>query len=794
MKIIYPKSSVSQILGIILLSLFTFTGWSQTCQSQSPGSLTVTATTQTTASFSWNSGGSFGGIGYNFEVRTEGLPGMDTDPILGYVTGGFTNGTSVTVSGLDVNTQYIFHVQYQCTEFAGGGYESIVFQTEQLVEPVAQAAIYVEDDSFLAIWEASEGAIGYRLDVSTDITFTDPEQFVTYVVGVDEEFNDILAPYHNWYTTATSKVISGLMAETTYYYRVRAVMGPDDVNDYSTGYSNTITVTTTDVPPTFVVWTEGGWTSDPTPSLPAIMAANFDSELHGNIIAQTLTINSDVVVTISAGGYARVVNGITNNAGSEGFIIKSNGNLYQQNAATNVGDITVERESSLIKRLDYTMWSSPTSEGETADQTLKQFSPMTLNNRFYTLNTLSNAFSVVNPTATTFEPGRGYLIRAANDHDAITPTRWLGVFKGIPNNGTITTPISDDGPGAALGVNMVGNPYPSVLVAGDFIEDNVANIQSTIYFWRRTNNPDEDPYDAQNTYYASYNYVGGVAATDAGPASVAPNGFILPGQGFLVRAKAGATSVFFDNTMRNYTSFHNVFFRNSDSAQTTPELEKHRIWLNLTNEGGAFGQMLLGYVETATEGVDDKFDGLYINDGGIALTSFLDNNEYIIQGRSLPFNNADVVPLNFKTPFAGTYSISISQVDGLFAGDQDIFIKDNLTSVTHNLKDSPYTFATEAGSFSDRFEVLYQSALGINDPAFNANSVVVYKQNDAIMINSGNLVMASVKVFDIRGRLLVENANVNASETSINPGAENQVLIVQITSNDNQVVTKKVVN
>jgi hypothetical protein len=72
--------------------------------------------------------------------------------------------------------------------------------------------------------------------------------------------------------------------------------------------------------------------------------------------------------------------------------------------------------------------------------------------------------------------------------------------------------------------------------------------------------------------------------------------------------------------------------------------------------------------------------------------------------------------------------------------------------------------------------------------------VIVYKNelNDFV-INAGTTIMASVKVFDIRGRLLLERNNINASQTTMTVGMANEVLLVQITSEDGVVVSKKVV-
>ena len=70
--------------------------------------------------------------------------------------------------------------------------------------------------------------------------------------------------------------------------------------------------------------------------------------------------------------------------------------------------------------------------------------------------------------------------------------------------------------------------------------------------------------------------------------------------------------------------------------------------------------------------------------------------------------------------------------------------------------------------------------------------MIVYKNgvNDFV-INAGTTIMASVKVFDIRGRLLLERNNINASQTTMTVGMANEVLLVQITSEDGVVVTRK---
>ena len=520
-----------------------------------------------------------------------------------------------------------------------------------------------------------------------------------------------------------------------------------------------------------------GWSNgNPNSSTSVIFAADYTAA--NSIEACSMVVNSNAVVIIPAGFDVTLYGALTVETGT--FTLESNTNLIQLADVQNTGNIIVERSSAPLFRFDYTMWGSPVS----GTQTLKQFSPATVSTRFFNYDTSTDLFSVIAiPEGTQFEQGRGYLIRMANNHilfgDAVTPLPWTGTFTGVPNNGTIDVPLD----GALQGFNMISNPYASMINADKFLTENNQEIGGTLYFWRRRNAvPDT------SAYYATYTSAGGTgtAGSASAPTQI-PNGFIQVGQGFIVKKLAGVTgNAKFTNSMRTNSNGDNQFFRSSNTE------ERSRIWLNVTNTTGEFGQTLVAYMPQAENGVD-RTDGKYIGDGSTALTSWLDNAEYIIQGRA-PFVSSDVVGLNFKTATGGNYTIAIDQVDGLFLGSQDIFLRDNLNGVLHNLKGSAYTFATEAGSFNTRFDIVYANPLSVDNPVFDANSVILYKKENSIVVNSGIATLDYVEVFDIRGRLLAVANKINSNEVSINVGETNQVLIVKITSTDGMKVTKKTIN
>ena len=539
---------------------------------------------------------------------------------------------------------------------------------------------------------------------------------------------------------------------------------------------NTATVTVTDSE--IVTW-NGSWSpSAPTASTSAVIESTYETS--ENITACSLRVTGGATVVILSG--AVTLNGPIIAESSNSFVTFNNNAILLQNGSgyVNTGNINYKKASSPIFRLDYTLWSSPLTA---ASQPIFDFSPQTLTNRFYTYNeatnfyTTNDMYSSGTPAlnaSSSFKVGRGYLIRSPNNwvSNPSSASAWTGTFTGVPNNGDISVSINYSGENK--GYNAVGNPYPSPISITSFLSDNSGVIGSTLWFWRKTNG-------VSGSGYITYS-----AGTYSSGSQSVYN--IQPGQGFFVRATSSG-SLQFKNSQRVGTN--GSFFRNNSQTTATGE---GRLWLNLKSNAIVVGNLALGYKEGATNDLDLVYDGEYLNDSSLALTSSLPGKELSVQHRAAPFVDTDVVPLSFKSDVAGTYSIDFNGTDGVL-DTQDIYLEDLLLGQSVNIKTTPYTFASAAGTFTDRFRIVYiNNALGTDVPVFNANQVIIYKNeiNDFV-INSGNVIMSNIKVYDVRGRLLKEYKNVNDFQTTINVGLVNQVLLVQITSEDGVMVTKKVI-
>lgn len=534
---------------------------------------------------------------------------------------------------------------------------------------------------------------------------------------------------------------------------------------------------------------EGAWDNGiPTIAMNAVILDDFTTS--ADLSTKSLNIKPDTFFTIASGTTLTVESELINEAGINNFIIENDAVLLQNSNLPNSALATVKRNSYNLFRQDYTLWSSPVFEPN-----LRNFSPATLFNRFssYNFDTSVNGaykqeiFTNADVINKKFISAKGYLIRMPNNATeyaiGASPQSFQGVFKGILNNGLITIPLYGIVPSVSNGLNLVGNPYPSPISIATFFDAN-PSIETTLYFWRKQ--ASANPANSSVSGYATYTSMGFVSP-DVTINNIAPSN-IQTGQGFFVIAKSAFPgNLVFNNEMR--TNGATTFFKSANDSS-----ELHRFWLNLSNATDVVGQTLIGYKTGATQNSDKGIDAKYFNDSSLALTSLINNNEYIIQGRNLPFLITDVVPLGFKSNSVGSFTISLFNFDGLFAENQPIYLRDNTTGSIQDLKLSDYTFTTESGVFNERFEIHYtNTTLETESPILTNNNLLVSVKNQKIQVNAGTLIMDKIEVIDSSGRIIYRKQGVNATTATLeNIFTMNQILILRITTKENAVLTQKI--
>src|SRR5690606_3865119 len=290
--------------------------------------------------------------------------------------------------------------------------------------------------------------------------------------------------------------------------------------------------------------------------------------------------------------------------------------------------------------------------------------------------------------------------------------------------------------------------------------------------------------------YATYNLAGGVSNTGEISGEGVPSEIISASQGFIV--STSDNSITFHNSMR--TNESTDFFKPS-------EFERHRFWLNLSDdENIGLNQILIASVEGTTMGLDSQIDGKLFGYARSAIYSLIDDastgsaTKLTIQGRSLPFEDSDVVPLGFRAVECGKFKIELANFDGLFAEGQKIYLKDKKLDLIQDLS-IPYEFESEAGTFDNRFEIIYKNdeTMGIDD--LTVNGILIYKNQNFIEVASKESQIDSVEIFDLSGRKLFSASGIHSSKFQIDSKQfGTQVLAVKVKTENGVIMNKKLIN
>ncbi|MFY9308149.1 MAG: fibronectin type III domain-containing protein, partial [Bacteroidia bacterium] len=185
-----------------------------------PSAPTATAASNfSCTSFNANWGAVSGATTYHLDLATDAA--FNSPVFIDSIVG---NVTTYNVTGLTPNTTYYYRVRADNGCSISGNSNTIIFGTTAPIAPTATPPSNFTCTSVNANWGAVSGAIQYYLDVSTDASFA------TFVGGYSDSLVGGVTTFN----------ITGLVANTTYYYRVRADNGCS-----LSSYSNTVTFGTT---------------------------------------------------------------------------------------------------------------------------------------------------------------------------------------------------------------------------------------------------------------------------------------------------------------------------------------------------------------------------------------------------------------------------------------------------------------------------------------------------------------------------------------------------------------------
>lgn len=557
-----------------------------------------------------------------------------------------------------------------------------------------------------------------------------------------------------------------------------------------------------------------------TPSIPdqhtmAILNGNYTTNsVSGSFTSCSLVVNSGFTLNITDNYSVEVLNDVIvhgNSPTDHGTIsVATKAAFVQRGDNTNSGTFVlrnsgtsrVEKTTALKQNwYDYTYWSTPVTN-ETVESVLNMASP---GRRFYfeAANYEDVNGDDVDDNGDDWQlatgrmiPGVGYA--STSNQSGTFPRTDMVLFNGEFNTGdisvTIHTNTVDDNDW-----NFIGNPYPSAIDFKSIYNENSTVIDGAAYLWSHHSPPSDSNPGNQllNFSGADYAIISTGSGNTAGASQIMPSDFIPSGQSFFVKGLHSGGTLTFKNSMRMADANSNSQFFRNDTTEVP-----NKFWINLTSDNGIFNQILVAYVEGATDGVDrfayDAERNLSTGLSAIIYTEIPESpKKYAIQGKAIESLTIDEeVSLGFKTSIIQPtiYTLSIAQFQGQFFDDNHLYLKDKVLNTHHNLSMSDYHFTSATGEFNNRFTIVFKNeTLSTTDYILDAKDVSIMELNNGqVQFSVGpHLRLKSVELMDMSGRRLNQLEGIYSTEIYDLSHLSHAAYMARIELSNGQIITKR---
>jgi len=420
-------------------------------------------------------------------------------------------------------------------------------------------------------------------------------------------------------------------------------------------------------------------------------------------------------------------------------------------------------------------------------------------------------------------PGMGYTQKGTGS----ASTEQQYIFEGKPNNGTILIAANDvDGDSAneseedlTLTTTLIGNPYPSALDARKFIADNAGVIEGTILLWEQWAGSSHNLAE----YEGGYGYINSMTTLKPYQHSdisipnqtqtesdKTPTFYIPVAQGFFVevvedgniefnnsqrifKKEADGESVFFDPESIDSDKPNNV---DSNKTADNPN-DMELIRFEFSTSEGASRQFVTGFSDSTTDNYDYGYDGGRITtvpneDMGV----YVNDKQYVLQAFA-PITEDKVINLTFNGSGTMTYSLKIIDIQNIDE-TQGIFLRDNKENILWDLRQEVYNFSATPGQDHDRFDIVFENRSTLDVNEFNITDILIYvnANQDKLFVKGLNQDAQSLSFTNILGQTIktFRTLSVNTIENGIDvSNLASGVYIVNLTTQNNKVVTKKII-
>ena len=159
---------------------------------------------------------------------------------------------------------------------------------------------------------------------------------------------------------------------------------------------------------------------------------------------------------------------------------------------------------------------------------------------------------------------------------------------------------------------------------------------------------------------------------------------------------------------------------NARARRREQAINPDRLLVNITlTDGAETDQTRVVFNNSAAMDYETTCDAAKFSTVGVPQLYTIDSRavKYAINERPVA---EGIVTMGYTVPAQGNYTLSAPRMD------TPIAVKDNLTGTVHHFAEGNYVFASEAGTFDDRFTVMMESATGIDNAELGNEKSVLF--------------------------------------------------------------------
>lgn len=486
-------------------------------------------------------------------------------------------------------------------------------------------------------------------------------------------------------------------------------------------------------------------------------------------LAKNIEVSTDALLTLTPTGELSIFGGLTSSATDTLVILQSDQNssssLVLNEKNTSSGIIKYER---YLRNDIWHLASSPVV-GETYNLAFFEANfidknPAADEYALLDYNTTSNLWNPFSTSASNapFNSGQGYLMARVEEGTAGGNVSFVGELADNDTSFFVSTE------GARW--NAVGNPFTSAIGINDltgpnnFIDTNSMEGLDpnyvAIYYWNDTTGQ-----------YIPVNH-----STDSAS-------YALPGQGFFIKAKSGASQIVFPMTLQSHQP--DAGFNSTRNQQLT---------LTASTENQSSSSTQIKFLDNMTAGLDIGYDAGKIK-GNTELnlyTKLVDDNGIDFAVQCLPKQGVKdlEIPLGMDLTEFGSITFSIEKIE--FPENLVPVLEDKVLDTKRAFSDPGDIYATVVNENGyGRFYLSFSSTTDVNTLESATTNYKVWYGNRFIQISGNYEPNTMVSVYDVNGRLLKQQELTDLQVNQLETGFANAgVYLVRITSKNASEVHK----